>query len=100
MRLFLCGFGLDSVVSAEVCHLRAELSGFLEREHECAHVVHLALMLLVAAHLFVILGLLVECLEEFAVHVEACLAVVAVYADVRFLTGVGAEREAVEVTVA
>ena len=90
----MCKQLLAVVCYLEVCNLAAKVTCLLKREHECAYVEHLVLALVVVD------CLLVECLNELAVYVELCLALVTADCYLCLLTGVEAEVEGVEVTVA
>lgn len=86
---------LAAVLNLEVCNLALEVTCLLEREHECAHVVHLVL-----AALVVVECLFVECLNELAVNEELCNLLVTADCNVCLLAWEEAVVECHEVTVA
>ena len=88
-------FLFANVLNLEVCNLALEVACLLKREHECAHVIHLVL-----ATLIVVECLLVECLNELAVHEELCDLLVTAYCNVSLLTWEETVVECHEVAVA
>ena len=83
------------VCNLEVCYLAGEITGLLKWEYKCANIEHLVL-----ATLVVVDCLLVECLDELAVYIELCLALVTADCYLYLLTRIETEVEGVEVTVA